>query len=273
MNKLLLSIISFIAISLIVSCAQQSSDIKWQKEDLKTQIIEANENTYKILYVMSFNSPWEWTDEQLKGFQEPFKNLQVEYRSIQLDAKNTPLEEQEKSAQEAVDMINSWKPDLVYTSDDAAQALVTTHFINSSIPFVFSGVNKKPEVYGFVGSTNVIGVLEHEHYIPSVKLMQEIIPNLTKIAIISDDDDANWDDMYDRIISKTKKELPEIEIVEFNKFEKYSDYKDKILEYNQNHIVDANSRMIRAISLMLMKWQNGQQRIVILLILLFGKTG
>lgn len=222
-----------VTLLLISGCAQEVK----KEEVVKTPNVP--EKTFKILHVMSFHSPWIWTDSQLDGFKEPLKDLQVEYKVIQLDAKKKSEQEQEKIGKEAIDLINSWQPDLVYTSDDAAQKFVTKNFINASIPFVFSGVNKNPASYGFVGSKNIIGVIEHEHYVPTVRLLQKIIPNLKRIAVFSDDDDANWVDVYARINEKTAKELPDIELVGLYKFKTFEEYKNKILEYNQNKAVDA----------------------------------
>lgn len=63
---------------------------------------------------------------------------------------------------------------MVYTSDDIAQEFVAKYYINSAIPFVFSGVNADPRAYGFTGSHNVTGVLEQEHFVQSVQLLKEI---------------------------------------------------------------------------------------------------
>src|SRR4051812_8149899 len=42
---------------------------------------------YKILYIMSYHSPWRWTDGQLEGFKEGMAGAPAEYRSFQMDAK------------------------------------------------------------------------------------------------------------------------------------------------------------------------------------------
>ena len=49
-----------------------------------------------------------------------------------------------------------------------------------------SGVNADPAAYGFVGSSNITGVLEHEHFVETVKLLREMFPQVTRIAVIVD---------------------------------------------------------------------------------------
>jgi hypothetical protein len=111
---------------------------------------------------MSYHSPWEWTDDLTRGgFIDELKVLEIEYRSLEMDTKRNSSDEWKQSAgKEARDLIDTWKPDLVYTTDDNAQKYVASYYINSNIPFVFSGVNDPPEEYGFVGSSNISGVLE-----------------------------------------------------------------------------------------------------------------
>src|SRR6266545_2472312 len=47
---------------------------------------------WKILHIMSYHAPWEWTDNQLNGFKDGLKDLDIEYKVLQIDAKrrNSP---------------------------------------------------------------------------------------------------------------------------------------------------------------------------------------
>jgi hypothetical protein len=108
---------------------------------------------YKILHIMSYHSPWEWTDDQFNGFKDALKGLDVEYRVFQMDTKRrSDGAWKEKVGREARELIDIWKPDLVYTNDDNAQAYAARYYVNSHIPFVFSAVNADPGAYGFTGS-------------------------------------------------------------------------------------------------------------------------
>jgi ABC-type uncharacterized transport system substrate-binding protein len=185
----------------------------------------------KILHIMSFNSPWEWTDTQFAGFKEQLKDLDIEYQVFQMDTKKNNTDElKEKLGKEARALIDSWKPDLVYTSDDDAQQFVTKHYMNSDIPFVFSGVNQTPDFYGFEKAKNITGVLETEHFVESVNLLKEIVPNMKKVAIIYDDG-PQWIPMVARMKDR-EKQLEGIEVVAYDKILTYDEYKKKMKDYH-----------------------------------------
>src|SRR5690606_5181066 len=125
----------FPACVFICALASAGTTHAWEPED--------DQKTFRILHIMSHHSPWRWTDGQLEGFKAGLGNVQAEYRVIQLDAKrNSNVEHLEQKGREARAMIDAWKPHLVYTSDDEAQQYVVKHYIDSDLPFVFSGVNK-----------------------------------------------------------------------------------------------------------------------------------
>ena len=185
---------------------------------------------YRILHVMSYHSPWRWTDRQFEAFKDELKGVKASYEVFQMDTKrNSSPEQKEKKAQEARALIEKWKPDLVYTTDDDAQEYVTRHYVNQALPFVFSGVNNDPAMYGFTGSRNVTGVLEHEHFVESVKLMRKMVPGARKIALVFDDAKM-WDPVRVRIMNGMRR-LPDMKIVASDTIRTFADYKVKMKEY------------------------------------------
>jgi hypothetical protein len=185
---------------------------------------------FRILHIMSYHSPWRWTDRQLEGFQDEMKGVKTTYEVFQMDTKrNSTKEQKEKKGREARALIESWKPDLVYTSDDDVQEYVAKHYLNAKLPFVFSGVNNHPRVYGFEGSSNITGVLEHEHFAESVKLVRKIVPGAKRIALIFDDAKM-WDPVRARI-GEAMKQFPEMRIVASDTVLSFADYQHKIKEY------------------------------------------
>jgi ABC-type uncharacterized transport system substrate-binding protein len=184
---------------------------------------------WKILHIMSYHSQWEWTDNQLNGFKDALKGLDIEYKVLQLDVKrrNSP-EWKEYIGGEAKKFIDTWQPDLVYTSDDMVQELVAKYYVDSKTPFVFSGVNADPKQYGFAGSQNVTGVLEQEHFVQTVQLLKEIVPSVRKIAVILDDD-PTWDGVVHRMKEQAK-QLQDVEFVSWNVIATFEEYKHKIKE-------------------------------------------
>lgn len=206
---------------------------------------------FKILYVMSYHSPWEWTDTLFEGFKDALSDYDVEYRTFQMDTKRKSLaSEKEASGKQAREVIDSWKPDLVYTSDDDAQNYVTKYYINKDIPFVFSAVNDDPNNYGFTGSKNITGVLEIEHFVASVKLLKKIVPRVRKIAVVIDDGP-----MWIPVVSRMKAQrgqVPEVQIVSWDTIGTFAAYQQKMKEYQST--VDA----VALLGIFTFKDQNGQ---------------
>jgi ABC-type uncharacterized transport system substrate-binding protein len=183
--------------------------------------------SWKILHIMSYHSPWKWTDGQLAGFKAALQDLNIEYKVFQMDTKRRSDEAwRRKVGQEARDLIDSWKPDLVYTSDDYAQEYVAKYYLNQKLPFVFSGVNADPSQYGFVGSKNITGVLEQEHFVETVKLLQQIVPKVHKIAVIYDDD-PTWPPVIARM-RQSLKELPDITIISWDLIHTFAEFKRRM---------------------------------------------
>lgn len=185
---------------------------------------------FRILHVMSFDSPWRWTDGQFSGFKQGLGDVQAEYQIFQMDIKrNSSQEAKEQKGREARALIESWKPDLVYTSDDDAQSYVARHYANRPLPFVFSGVNKEPREHGIDGASNVTGVLEQEHFVESVKLLQAMLPQARRLAVISDKT-PHWTPVIARIRSAMER-LPDTTLAAVDQVDAYDEFKEKVAAY------------------------------------------
>ncbi|MBN2322915.1 MAG: hypothetical protein JXQ30_04210 [Spirochaetes bacterium] len=192
--------------------------------------------SYKILHIMSYHSPWKWTDDQLAGFKSELAGLNVEYMLYQMDTyRNSSEEWKQKAGMEAREIIETWKPDLVYLNDDDAQKYVGSYYAGGDIPFVFGGVNRDPYEYGYAGSGNVTGVLEQEHFVESVKLLKEIAPEVERIAVVLDEG-VSWDGVVKRMKQKQSL-LADVKIVRWDRISTFGEYKAKIEEYQTS--VDA----------------------------------
>jgi ABC-type uncharacterized transport system substrate-binding protein len=184
----------------------------------------------RILHVMSFDSPWRWTDGQFAGFKEGLALADAEYRVFQMDVKrNSSPAAREAVGRDARALIESWKPDLVYTSDDDAQAFVTRHYVNARPAFVFSGVNKDAAAHGLEGASNVTGVLEREHFVETARLLQALRPGIKRFAVISDMGQY-WPDVIARIQAGLP-QLPDASIVRLDRVQTFEDYKQRMREY------------------------------------------
>jgi ABC-type uncharacterized transport system substrate-binding protein len=188
----------------------------------------ASAEPIRVLHVMSYHSSWEWNKDQLNAFKSELNDLEVDYRIVELDGKRVSKKELQKRADDAIRIIEDWKPNLVYANDDMAQEYVTRKFVNHEIPFVFSAVNKRPADYGFESAVNITGVLEEEHFAPTISLLRSIKPGIKRIAIITDSD-PTWQGVLPRIRQELKR-LKDIEVVEWIQPNTFAEYKLKIQE-------------------------------------------
>ncbi len=223
---------------LVMGCsASASTPSDWQDSQPVQAERPTQESTpaaapkFRILHIMSYHSPWEWTDGQLNGFKAALQDADVEYKVIQMDTKNHSDEEwKQQVSQEAKEVIDTWQPDLVYTTDDDVQKYIVQDYVDKDIPFVFSGVNADPASYGFVGSKNVTGVIEHQHFIESVELLKQIAPGVKKIAIVVDDSPF-WHGVT-KTMQAEESQLPaDVEIVSYDLIKTFAEYKQKVAEY------------------------------------------
>ncbi|WP_205665085.1 ABC transporter substrate-binding protein [Caldimonas tepidiphila] len=190
----------------------------------------AGRRPWRILHVMSHHSPWRWTDGQLRGFQEAMRDVPAEYRVLQMDAKRrSAARDLERRGEEARALIGSWQPDLVYTSDDEAQQYLTRHYAGQDLPFVFSGVNRDPASHGIAGRRNIAGVLEHEHFVESVRLIQAMVPGVRRIAAVFDDS-PHWEPVKRRM-QEGLAQLPGVGFSAWDTITSFEDYQRRVLDY------------------------------------------
>lgn len=194
------------------------------------------QRTWKILHVMSYHSPWKWTDDQFAGFQAALKDLEVDWQVMQMDTKRRSDEAfRQRAAAEVRETIRRWQPDLVFTGDDDVQRYVTTDFVNTEVPFVFCAVNADPADYGFVGSTNVTGVLERMHYTATLRLLKKLAPTV-RTAVMLSDRGTMWPPMIERMKEAVAR-YPEIEIVRYDILDTFEEFQAAVLDYQDD--VDA----------------------------------
>jgi len=85
----------------------------------------------------------------------------VEFRAFWMDSKRHRDEKsKQRAASKAKKIIDTWRPDVVITSDDnAAKYLLAPYYRNAVLPFVYCGINRDAGVYGLPFS-NTTGMVE-----------------------------------------------------------------------------------------------------------------
>ncbi len=185
---------------------------------------------YRILHVMSYHGSWQWNIDQYRGFRDALKDLPVEYEVMEMDTKRRSTPQAiEDSAGAAQAMIEAWQPDLLYTNDDHAQQHVASRYAGDELPIVFSGVNAEPANYGFTGDNNVTGIREVEHSLQTIRLLQGIVPDVSKIALIVDEG-PTWPGTVERV-RQNLASAPDIELMAVHTISTFEEYKHVVEHY------------------------------------------
>jgi ABC-type uncharacterized transport system substrate-binding protein len=139
------------------------------------------------LFLASYHKGYEWQDGIEAGMREVLdKKCTIE--AFYLDTKRNMGEEYAvRTAQQARKLIDSMQPDVVIASDDnAARYVIAPYYKDSSIPFVFCGINWSAEKYGFPAS-NVTGMLEIISIDQLLKVIRTVNPDASRGIFIAGD--------------------------------------------------------------------------------------
>ncbi len=156
--KKILALLGIILLIIISGCTiiqSPSKDIKVNESSIKTF------SGKKVLYIDSYHAGYEWSDGVTRGIVNILNNTGVELKIIRMDTKRNDGEEFGKQAGlKAKAVIEEFEPDVVIISDDPAfKYLLMPYYKNSTLPFVFCGINWDSSMYGTPYS-NAAGMIE-----------------------------------------------------------------------------------------------------------------
>lgn len=143
----------------------------------------AEAKSCRVLVVMSYHDSYVWQQEEKEGIEKVL-GKHCDIRFFNLNMKVDPDRGRQK-AQEAYELFQTFRPDGVIVTDDAAQAVFVVPYLRDKVttPVVFCGVNRDAEEYGFPAS-NVTGVLERFHTKETIALMMQLIPSAKSVGFV-----------------------------------------------------------------------------------------
>jgi len=142
----------------------------------------------RCLWVSSYASGYAWEDGLEKGIYSVLNN-KCEIKKFSMNTKvNKGTEFAQAQAKSAKQLIDSYQPDVVIASDDnASKYLVAPYFKNSSVPFVFCGINWTTDEYAYPYK-NVTGILEIDPAGPMVETIKsDWAININNLFILNAD--------------------------------------------------------------------------------------
>ena len=199
----------------------------------------------KVLLVFSYHPEYTWVVEQTKGVEDiltdkvfnqedkiVIQHSKYNIEKFYLDTKRkTGLEWKTEISEKAVEKINQFKPDIVIVFDDNACELAAKQYIGKKLPFIFCGMNGEPSDYGFPAE-NITGVIERLHINESYQFLKQILPDVEKIAFITDNSNTSQ-----KIMSRINESDFPAEIKEIYTTNNLDEWKAKIKYFQKN--VDA----------------------------------
>ena len=177
---------SLLLLLLVTGCSESHSDL--DATPIKGSVNETPVPTAKVLYINSYHRGYDWSDGITQGILDTFgasidsdgqidnSRSKVLLKIVYMDTKRNKAEEFIKNAAlKAKAEIDSWKPDVVITSDDiAAKYLVVPYYNHSKQPLVFCGINIDATKYAF-SHDNITGIIE-------VSLIEQVVEQLRPYA-------------------------------------------------------------------------------------------
>jgi len=140
----------------------------------------------KILSISSYHYDVAWAKEIQQTIQEKLAGSGVELRTFIMGAKRDGSElNLRNKALQVKQLIEDFQPDVVITVDDAAaKYVISEHYRESKLPFVFSGVNWDASAYG-LPTDNVTGMIEVESVVALYKQLKRYARG-SKIGMLSE---------------------------------------------------------------------------------------
>ena len=168
-----------------------------------TYLASAHVPELRVLIIHSYQEGWEWNQDVQRGVVEGLSRVgfvegqDYELKTFYMDTKitYTTQEQIERRAAVALDLIDEFKPAIVFVNDDNALRYVAVEYTQrhpeGELPFVFSGINVDPAIYDPIESLEqpggvITGALERLPYYDAFSFGKRICPDASKIVLLAD---------------------------------------------------------------------------------------
>lgn len=140
----------------------------------------------KCLFIAAYHQGYEWHDAIENALTSKLKG-HCKLEKFYMDVKRNPNPDYaKKKGLEAKELITSYAPDVVITSDDdPVREVLVPFFKDSSIPFVFAAVKNSMEPFGlpFKNTTGIVAIISLNSIISEI---MKDLKNLKTITSLSD---------------------------------------------------------------------------------------
>jgi len=190
--RMCVSLCMLFALVVFSGCPNDSAS---EKEPPVRLVNPAGQSTcHKFLIIHSYHPEYEWVQAVTRGIRMEVNTYEADLQCFYLDTKRHPTEAwANQKAQEALDVIGQWHPDVIIAVDDNAMKYVGIPLVQAGqIPVVFCGINTDPAHYGYPAA-NLTGVTERPHFKESVALFRKITSKQDhlRLVVLSDNSETS----------------------------------------------------------------------------------
>ena len=141
----------------------------------------------RVLFINSYAPGFPSTDEYLAGIRSAFEGRDIDFRTFSMDTKRNPQEDYIRAkAEEVMEEISRFQPDLIIASDDnAARYVVQPHLRDGPTPVLFCGVNWTCWQYD-LPTPFVRGILEVLPVREVIEELKSYYPDAKNLTILSE---------------------------------------------------------------------------------------
>ncbi len=150
----------------------------------------------RVFWLNSFAKDDPWSAQVRTGLRETLARAGYDeqgdfltWEELHMQTVLYAPEDLEEVAQSAILAIESFHPDIVVTSGNAAASLVIPNYPNSDVSFVYCGVSGELRDMG-LRLPNVTGVLEEYHPVQTVEIASTFVGHAQRYLILSDTSSA-----------------------------------------------------------------------------------
>ena len=155
---------------------------------------QEEQETKKVFILNSYHQGYGSSDDIMEGILENLDTAAYEYTIFYMDTKRKSVEEYESIAENALQNIEAYQPDIILATDDnAIKYVIEPHFKGKEIPVLFAGVNWSAEPYG-LPTENITGMLEIIPVGTALDTLLKYYPQAKTIAVLSEKSNSAYKD-------------------------------------------------------------------------------
>ena len=183
----------------------------------------------RILVVHSYHEGYSWTDSIQAGIDRALSNQGYEAKVIYMDTKRRTDESWKiQSGRHALQVVDTFKPDVVIASDDNAQLYFASELSSrdESPRVVFCGINGAPRDYGYPNK-HATGMVSRSHTTKTLKLAKALDTSIHRVMFLSDNSLTSQ-----RAYTDYKKQTFPVEVEGFYQVSNFSQWKTMVIRAN-----------------------------------------